>query len=636
MQTVPSQTLHRELELVQQNTQIRKELRDVKAELAQLLRTQGRYQERRTSNWPGGVDGASAVGKGGGRRRGKRQERQAGERRKARNKAFLREQRTEPTGTERAAPLPRAASGVGYHGALRPGAAAALVSAQRRSSGQALRPRTLIIPEGGSLALECKGGSTVRGISFASFGTPTVHANGSAALNPECHSERSRTVVEAACLGQSHCCLPVSGENFGADPCHGKIKTLAVVVHGCDVHEEYTRFKRHCSLQGQWLLCDEDIDFLARLELPEAPQPLLPAVAIMVDTSWRPKLQHYVVTNVMNQTGWPVQIFHGPTNGPQLRALFASQIAARSKTHRGSNSWLTLTDLGDDYMEDWVRLSSMMLLDVFWRATIGEKVLVFQPDTIMCPSATRRIDDFLQYDFVGPPMGGAWWMTSDHDSQWGVGCGGFSLRDRTKSITMSNTPACITPAAGKLEDQQLGASWKHIERRCADAGIVVRKPSRFDAVQFAVEYDLHMDVLPGDDPAMPDGCTAGYYVGPKTSSNGKPKWNPMPPPAKRRCPLPHFVPLGCHKCWFWNYKTWRFMVKHCPQVKVMRALRKEYRIGIEFTDWPTRPKPKPIKGPILPDARWKPIDMLEDTCVGTCGYGKPRRFKKSVKGLYHK
>ena len=84
-------------------------------------------------------------------------------------------------------------------------------------------------------------------------------------------------------------------------------------------------------------------------------------------------------------------------------------------------------------------------------------------------------------------------MTSDHDSQWGVGCGGFSLRDRAKSILMSNTPACITPAAGKLEDQQLGASWKHIEKRCRDAGISVSKPSRFEAVQFAVEYDLHME-----------------------------------------------------------------------------------------------------------------------------------------------
>merc|ERR1711865_669766 len=111
----------------------------------------------------------------------------------------------------------------------------------------------------------------------------------------------------------------------------------------------------------------------------------------------------------------------------------------------------------------------------------------------------------------------------------------------------------------------------------------------------------HMDVLPGDDPAMPDGCTAGYYVGPKRGSNGKPKWSPHPAPASKVCAQPHFVPMGCHKCWFWNYKTWKFMMTHCPVVKTMRALRKEYRIGIEFTDWPTRPKAKPIKGPILPD-----------------------------------
>ena len=31
-----------------------------------------------------------------------------------------------------------------------------------------------------------------------------------------------------------------------------KIKTLAVVLHGCEEHAEWTRWKRHCSLHGQW------------------------------------------------------------------------------------------------------------------------------------------------------------------------------------------------------------------------------------------------------------------------------------------------------------------------------------------------------------------------------------------------
>jgi hypothetical protein len=85
-------------------------------------------------------------------------------------------------------------------------------------------------------------------------------------------------------------------------------------------------------------------------------------------------------------------------------------------------------------------------------------------------------------------MAGPWWMTSDDGSQWSVGCGGFSLRDRAKSIAMSRSTECVTPATGKLEDQQLGASWKYIEARCTAVDLTVRKPSRFDAVRFAVEY----------------------------------------------------------------------------------------------------------------------------------------------------
>ena len=77
-----------------------------------------------------------------------------------------------------------------------------------------------------------------------------------------------------------------------------QVKTLAVTLRGCDVHREPTRYKRHCSLSGQPLLPDEDIEFLSALELPVAPEPAAPHVAVMVDTSWRPRLQRFVVDNV--------------------------------------------------------------------------------------------------------------------------------------------------------------------------------------------------------------------------------------------------------------------------------------------------------------------------------------------------
>jgi hypothetical protein len=68
-------------------------------------------------------------------------------------------------------------------------------------------------------------------------------------------------------------------------------------------------------------------------------------------------------------------------------------------------------------------------------------VLVFQPDAAMCARSERRIGDYEAYDYVGAPMAGPWWGVSDHASQWSVGCGGFSLRNRQKSIAMVHSIA---------------------------------------------------------------------------------------------------------------------------------------------------------------------------------------------------
>ena len=176
---------------------------------------------------------------------------------------------------------------------------------------------THIVPQGGALAIECAHGTRIRRIRFASFGIPTVYANGSVGEG-QCHSRRSRRIVAQACVGQSHCCLPVDTSNFHDDPCRGKVKTLAVVLEGCAEHTAHTRFKRHCSLVGQPLLCDEDIEFLAGLSLPPASPPIRPHVAIMVDTSWRPRLQHYVVHNVRNHTGWHIQCVNRHSNTIRL------------------------------------------------------------------------------------------------------------------------------------------------------------------------------------------------------------------------------------------------------------------------------------------------------------------------------
>ena len=117
---------------------------------------------------------------------------------------------------------------------------------------------------------------------------------------------------------------------------------------------------------------------------------------------------------------------------------------------------------------------------------------------------------------------------------------------------------------------------------------------------------------------------------------GKPKWNPTPHPAKTQCPQRPFVPMACHKCWHWNRRTWGHITQTCPEAVAMRKLRAQYKVGVEFTGWPTRPKPKPARGRVLPDARWQPIDMLRDVCRGECKVAPPPHFERTKKGAYHK
>ena len=77
------------------------------------------------------------------------------------------------------------------------------------------------------------------------------------------------------------------------------------------------------------------------------------------------------------------------------------------------------------------------------------------------------------------------------------------------------------------------------------------------------------------------------------------------------------------------------MQRYCPEAVQMRALRAQYKVGIEFTGWPTRPPVTPLSGPALADARYLPIDMLQKACKGRCELAKQRSFRRTQLGKYH-
>lgn len=86
--------------------------------------------------------------------------------------------------------------------------------------------------------------------------------------------------------------------------------------------------------------------------------------------------------------------------------------------------------------------SQLLLTREFWDNFEGEKLLIYQEDTLLFHG---DIDKFLEYDYVGAP-----WPLSQDDNLHGVGNGGFSLRSKSKMIECINTV--------KVEDLVLGKS----------------------------------------------------------------------------------------------------------------------------------------------------------------------------------
>ncbi len=90
------------------------------------------------------------------------------------------------------------------------------------------------VNEGGTATLTAPEGYAITSIDFASFGTPESTC-GSFTYG-SCNAASSRSVVEAACLGQPGCSVSANTASFG-DPCYGTVKRLRVQAT-CTPHPE--------------------------------------------------------------------------------------------------------------------------------------------------------------------------------------------------------------------------------------------------------------------------------------------------------------------------------------------------------------------------------------------------------------
>jgi hypothetical protein len=170
-----------------------------------------------------------------------------------------------------------------------------------------------------------------------------------------------------------------------------------------------------------------------------------PHIAIIVDFR---KLDHIiaVVHNVNHHipSSWPIQIFHGKENEHFIRNSTLAPLIATGKVF--------LTLLEEVYGRE--RTDTLFTSPVFWKRIRGEKVLTFQIDSAMCSNSPHKVTDFLQYDYVGAPWDLSFFL---FDKQYRVGNGGFSLRTRSKVLTL----LALVPYDPKLPEDVFYAQNMH-------------------------------------------------------------------------------------------------------------------------------------------------------------------------------
>jgi hypothetical protein len=143
---------------------------------------------------------------------------------------------------------------------------------------------------------------------------------------------------------------------------------------------------------------------------------------------------------------------------------------------------------------------SKMLSNIyFWDFFVGEKILIYQEDSIIFKN---NIEDFLDWDYIGAP-----WPIGQNDNKAGVGNGGISLRTRSimkeiiqrisiqDTIFNSSTQEYINNAY-QNEIENIGPEDVYFSKNMEDLNIGLLA-DRESAMKFSTETIINTDSFAG-------------------------------------------------------------------------------------------------------------------------------------------
>jgi|TARA_R110002167_G_scaffold111237_1_gene282708 hypothetical protein len=146
-------------------------------------------------------------------------------------------------------------------------------------------------------------------------------------------------------------------------------------------------------------------------------------VAVIVETR-KNKALPFVLNNVMSilPNNWSLQIFHGNNNLDFISDIINNDIILKNKE-------VFLNDLGINSITQEDSSLEIMLKADFWNKVVGETVLYFECDSMLCPNSEYKVEDFEHFDYIG----GYWGNQLDvlDNDYTRVMNGGLSIRKKS-------------------------------------------------------------------------------------------------------------------------------------------------------------------------------------------------------------
>lgn len=155
-------------------------------------------------------------------------------------------------------------------------------------------------------------------------------------------------------------------------------------------------------------------------------------IAVVVEPRENPFLVPAVLNVLANlPRTWRVQVFHSSEN---YKWLANSRLSDYEAEGRVIFSQVHVPSSRTGY-------SDMLKTIEFWERVRGEKVLIFQADSVLCSASPFKVDHFLEYDYIG-----ASWP--HRPGGMDVGNGGVSIRTRSVMIK------AVQAALGQFRDSE--------------------------------------------------------------------------------------------------------------------------------------------------------------------------------------